>query len=152
MNRRSFETSLQAEINRQKRYGGCFALAVLDLDKFKQLNDSQGHKGGDMALQRVAALLREGSRQTDAVFRLGGDEFAVLMPHTSSADGSTHCESLRQAIRVNMLAAGFDVSASIGVVGFTEAPASLDAAVLLADTAMYQAKAQPGRDGAVVAL
>jgi diguanylate cyclase (GGDEF)-like protein len=149
LNRRSFETALQAEINRQKRYGGSFSLAVLDLDKFKQLNDSQGHQGGDTALQRVASLLQGGSRNTDTVFRLGGDEFAILMPHTGKDDGVTHCESLRKAIRVNMLAAGFDVSASMGVASFAEAPASLDAAVQLADTAMYLAKAQPGSDGAV---
>lgn len=72
------------------------------------------------------------------------------MPNTGRDDAITHCEALRKAIRADMLAAGFDVSASIGVVSFAQPPASMDAAVLLADTAMYAAKAQQASAGAVV--
>lgn len=152
LNRRSFEARLQAEINRQKRYGGCFSLALLDLDKFKWLNDSRGHNAGDLALRRIAALMTGSSRNTDAVFRLGGDEFAILMPNTGKQHAITHCESICQAICASMVTAGFDVTASIGVASFDQAPESLDHVVLQADTAMYAAKALQASTGAVVGV
>jgi diguanylate cyclase (GGDEF)-like protein len=146
-NRRSFETIADMEIKRQKRYGGAFSLAVIDLDGFKALNDSRGHDIGDKALQLVADVLREHTRQSDTVARLGGDEFAVLMPNTRQPDSSAQCQQLAATISTRMADAGFAVTASIGCVQFEQAPASTSEALQDADKAMYAAKAG-GKNGA----
>ena len=79
-NRRAFFAQLEAQIRCQRRRGGVFSLAVLDLDGFKALNDSQGHRVGDEALKLVAEILRTRMRASDALGRIGGDEFGILMP------------------------------------------------------------------------
>ena len=146
-NRRSFETIADLELKRQRRYGGVFSLAVIDLDGFKTLNDSRGHDVGDKALQLVADVLREHTRQSDTVARLGGDEFAVLMPNTREPDGTLFCRQLSATISSRMADAGFATTASIGCARFEQAPASTSDALQEADQAMYAAKAR-GKNGA----
>jgi diguanylate cyclase (GGDEF)-like protein len=92
------------------------------------------------------------SRNTDAVFRLGGDEFAIVMPNTAAADAIRHCQTLCQAMGADMAAAGWSVTASIGVASFSQAPESVDFAVLQADAAMYAAKALRASKGCVVGV
>jgi diguanylate cyclase (GGDEF)-like protein len=83
LNRRAFFEIGQTELARLRRYSHPVAIVFLDLDNFKQLNDSCGHKDGDRALKSVAVALRHSLRGTDHVARLGGDEFAVLLPEIS---------------------------------------------------------------------
>lgn len=139
-NRRSFETIAALEIQRQKRYGGVFSLAVIDLDGFKNLNDSRGHNVGDKALQLVADVLREHTRQSDSVARLGGDEFAVLMPNTREPDCSVLCRKLSVEIASRTADVGFATNASIGYAQFAQAPKSTSDALQEADKAMYSVK------------
>jgi diguanylate cyclase (GGDEF)-like protein len=141
-NRRNFETIGNFEIERQKRYGGMFSLAVIDLDGFKKLNDSMGHHVGDVALKLLSTILQEHSRQPDTFARLGGDEFAILMPNTSASDCESLCRALISRIASQMAAASFPITASIGYTSFEYAPESISAALKIADIAMYAAKSK----------
>ena len=147
-NRRSFESAAENEITRQRRYGGVFSLAVIDLDGFKKLNDSRGHRDGDAALMLLADLLRKHTRQTDLIARLGGDEFVILMPNTQTEACLSLCRQLAIIVASRMACAGFGITASIGCTSFEEAPESTPAALQKADAAMYAAK-ENGKNCAV---
>ena len=149
-NRRSFESIADLEIERQKRYGGIFSLAVIDLDGFKKLNDSRGHQAGDEALQLLAGVLQEHTRHSDSVARLGGDEFAILMPNTPRPDCATLCQQLSVHIANRMSAADFPITASIGCMTFEQAPDTNSEALRKTDKAMYAAKS--GGKNRVVSL
>ena len=140
-NRRSFESIADMEIARQKRYGGVFSLAILDLNNFKDVNDSEGHHVGDKALRLLADVLRAHTRGSDSLGRLGGDEFAILMPNTRQADCISLCEHLSANIATRMADAGFAITASVGSTTFERAPQSTADALKVADKAMYSAKA-----------
>ncbi len=140
-NRRSFELIAEMELARQRRYGGVFSLAVIDLDGIKRLNDSRGHHVGDLALKLLADLLRENTRKTDSTARLGGDEFAILMPVTRNSDSTVLCQHLSLAIASRKADAGFAITASIGHTTFEQAPESMLDALQNADKTMYAAKA-----------
>jgi diguanylate cyclase (GGDEF)-like protein len=139
-NRQGFEPLVEMEVRRQKRYGGVFSFAYIDLDDFKQLNDSRGHVIGDEALKLLANVIRENIRQTDLSARLGGDEFAILMPNTFVDDCERLCKQLSVAITDKMKTASFSISASIGHVTFTEPLESVSEVFERADKAMYAAK------------
>jgi diguanylate cyclase (GGDEF)-like protein len=141
-NRRSFEGIMGIEIERQKRYGGVFSLAVIDLDGFKLLNDSRGHQDGDSALRLVAKVLKENIRQSDTTARLGGDEFVILMPNTIRDDCNSLCQLLSRQVASDMERAGFAITASIGCTSFDQSQDSTMAALAKADKAMYEAKAK----------
>jgi diguanylate cyclase (GGDEF)-like protein len=140
-NRRSFESIADLEIERQKRYGGVFSLAMIDLDGFKLLNDSRGHQVGDSALQLVAKVLKENTRHSDITARLGGDEFSILMPNTSRNDCNLLCQQLSSRLANQMVEMGLPITASIGCASFDRSPESTTAALAQADKAMYEAKA-----------
>jgi diguanylate cyclase (GGDEF)-like protein len=143
LNRRAFIDTLRAEVARARRTGRPFALAYLDLDGFKQVNDSLGHDAGDAVLSSVAGQLRTRLRSTDVVARLGGDEFAVLMPETELGAARIVMDEVHTALGGAMHAGGWSVGVSVGLVGST-GPPKLGAGALLsmADTLMYQAKRQ----------
>jgi diguanylate cyclase (GGDEF)-like protein len=138
-NRRAFFAQLEARIRRQRRGGGVFSLAVLDLDGFKALNDSQGHRVGDEALKLVAEILRARTRASDALGRIGGDEFGILMP-----DGGGDCAAMLRELCTSIArrsaAAGCAVTASIGCQTFQAAPEDTADAWQQADRVMYEAK------------
>jgi diguanylate cyclase (GGDEF)-like protein len=138
-NRRAFIAAIDAEIARQERYGGGFSLAVLDLDGFKALNDSKGHRAGDEALQLVAETLRGHTRSSDSLGRIGGDEFAILMPNTE-VDCAPMLRNLCTAIAARSAAAACGLTASIGCKTFRSPPESALYALQLADKVMYEAK------------
>jgi len=140
-NRRALVAELESEITRQRRCGGVFSLAVLDLDGFKALNDSKGHASGDEALKLAADILRSCTRASDSVGRLGGDEFAVIMPNTQDVDCSLMFHELCRTIAERMGTAGFELTASIGCKTFRAPPESPSCALQLADKIMYDAKA-----------
>ena len=121
---------------------GHVSLAILDLDGFKGLNDSMGHKVGDKALILVADIFLSQIRQTDTICRLGGDEFVVLMPNTEASDCHALCNLLCHTIRTQLTEVfSCPLSASIG---FTTSENSSEISVdmlSIADKALYQAKA-----------
>jgi len=143
-NRRAWFEQLESQIRRQRRYGGIFSLAVLDLDGFKALNDSQGHGAGDEALRLVADVLRARTRQCDSLGRIGGDEFALLMPDTDE-ECSGMLYELCVGIAQRTAAAGCAVTSTIGCRTFRSPPESTAAALQQADAIMYEAKVH-GKD------
>ena len=132
--------------------GGPVALAALDIDHFKTVNDRFGHVVGDRVLVRVAELLREQVRSDDVVARTGGEEFVLLMPRTDDAEALACCERVRAALRAepwDELAPGLRITASLGVVTAPDAK-DLGALARDADARLYAAK-RAGRDRAVAA-
>jgi diguanylate cyclase (GGDEF)-like protein/PAS domain S-box-containing protein len=154
LNRRSFERELNQHIVRVQRYGPEGSALVLDLDRFKHINDTLGHNAGDELIVKIAQTLRARLRDSDVLARLGGDEFAVLLPHGGAREAEQVAESILAAVRSQsvLTTAGRrrPVTASIGIALFGQA-ARLTAEDILvnADLAMYDAK-EAGRDRAAV--
>lgn len=141
LNRRALDQALNAEIVRQRRYGGYFSLALIDLDGFKGLNDSMGHKAGDKALILLATILRDETRQSDTIARLGGDEFVVLMPNTKASDCEILCQSLCHVIDKRMIEElSYSITASIGFTTIEQLTNCSNDILSTADKAMYKAK------------
>ncbi len=142
-NRRLFEHDLQMQVARSRRYGECAAVMVVDLDAFKQINDSHGHKVGDDALKAVATALTRRLRETDLVARLGGDEFAVLLPHADEHGTALVAEGLARVIAACSVDVGDSVihtSGSVGVAMIDQQTLSAEQVLVEADRAMYAAK------------
>jgi diguanylate cyclase (GGDEF)-like protein len=146
-NRRRFEEDLAAAMARCRRDDHTGALLMLDLDRFKQVNDSHGHPAGDRLIQEVGEVLRRRTRASDSLARLGGDEFAVVLPRCSREEAQIAAEAIAGEIRRHHPREGADpVTVSIGIALFGEDPrASVAAIVADADAAMYAAKDE-GRD------
>jgi diguanylate cyclase (GGDEF)-like protein len=139
-NRKGFAEKAALEMDRAARYKHTFALAFLDLDDFKIVNDTFGHSEGDRLLLRVAGLLRSGTRKTDITARLGGDEFAVLFPETGPEEALSIANRLRESISEEMAREGRSVGVSVGLATFLSPPGSVDAMVRETDGLMYKAK------------
>ncbi len=133
-NRRCFDERLAAEAARIRRHGGEVALCLLDLDRFKQLNDTRGHAAGDAALRALARHLRD-LRGEDAAYRIGGDEFALLLVGTDEAGAGLAVERIRAALAGDPACDGIGVSAGIAFLGSDPA-----ATLALADSKLYAAK------------
>ncbi len=147
-NRRRFEEELAGAMARSRRDKSTGALLMLDLDRFKQVNDSHGHPAGDRLIQEVAEVLRRRTRASDSLARLGGDEFAVILPRCSRQEAQIAAEAIATEIRRHHGSDGVEpVTVSIGISLFGDDPrASVAAIVADADAAMYAAKDE-GRDG-----
>lgn len=148
-NRRRFGEELQKSIAHAKRYNRSGAILFFDLDQFKDVNDTSGHKVGDELLRRISDRLRIEGRDTDLIFRLGGDEFAMLVREVDRDRVSKVAARLCKALNgVEVMGNGrvHRVSSSIGVALFPEHGEYVDDLVANADIAMYQAKAS-GRNG-----
>lgn len=140
-NWRHFEETAELELQRARQSGQPITLAYLDLDNFKQVNDTLGHAVRDELLQNVVRTLRRATRQQDVIARLGGDEFALLLPGIGS-DGiqpvlQRVCRSLHGMFAALKTVA---VTASIGAVTFTRIPPTLEEMVQEADNLMYTVK------------
>ncbi|NHC12351.1 GGDEF domain-containing protein [Motilibacter deserti] len=147
-NRRSFDEALERELSRASRSGAPFALALLDIDFFKRLNDTYGHQTGDVALQRVAAAVAGAVRGSDVVARYGGEEFAVVMPATGLEDAAMVAERVRAAVQA--IEAEPHVTVSVGVAAYPEAARTAPVLLAAADAALYASK-EGGRNRVSVA-
>lgn len=151
-NRRFFETALFKEIERCKRYGGGFAVVLLDLDHFKPINDTYGHGAGDAVLRQMGVMLTSHLRENDLPARIGGDEFVVLLPSTDRRGGQMLVSKLRNLLTQSpvywedkVLEIGF----SAGVAVYPEDGEVPEALVRAADHRMYEDKqARHGRERA----
>jgi diguanylate cyclase (GGDEF)-like protein len=139
-NNREFYQQINAELARAHRSKRPISLAYIDLDGFKQVNDSLGHRAGDHLLRIVAQTFQATIRKTDLVGRLGGDEFAILLPNTDQAGATCIMQRLNCAFRKQMDKLQVNVTLSAGVISFATVPASVDEMIHEADTLMYQAK------------
>ena len=140
-NRRHFETSLELEIQRARRYVAPLALLMIDVDNFKQLNDTHGHLVGDRMLYRLARECESCLRTSDVFCRYGGDEFVIIAPETSAVAAMTMARRMRQ----NIDALGTDQSfgtlaISIGIAVWEDNFKTNDDFIAAADSALYQAK------------
>ncbi|HEU4570728.1 MAG TPA: diguanylate cyclase [Gemmatimonadales bacterium] len=141
---RVFVARLQNEVERSKRSGETFAAVFLDLDRFKQVNDTWGHAMGNAVLRAVGQELRDGVRASDLVSRWGGDEFVALLPRTDAAGAERVAEQLRQRVagvgaRLGLPASA--VTASFGVAAFDPETPPVGDLMEMADRALYRAKA-----------
>jgi diguanylate cyclase (GGDEF)-like protein/PAS domain S-box-containing protein len=143
-NRRFFMQRLKEETERLQRHGNAMSVLIFDLDRFKRVNDNNGHEVGDRVLQVISSVTQEIKRVTDVAARLGGEEFALLLPATDQ-DGAMHlAQRLRVTIAEQLIAdaAGqpIRVTASIGVATITRAESEFDQILTHADRALYKAK------------
>jgi diguanylate cyclase (GGDEF)-like protein/PAS domain S-box-containing protein len=151
-NRRWFERELAREVERAQRYKTPGAVLVIDLDHFKDINDSLGHKAGDDLLKGVAGLLKQRARRGDVLARLGGDEFALLLPQTPADHAEIVADEIVKTLSRRMAASASQsvvVTASVGVAisdGLTDTEL-----LAYADLAMYEAK-EAGRNRFAVYL
>ena len=145
-NRRRFERDLKEQVARSRRYPEHAAVLILDLNRFKQINDTYGHRAGDEALKHIATVLAQRLRQTDVIARIGGDEFAVLMPHVDPSQTEAVVNDLRRTIRESAIELDtgdtVQLSVSIGAAPIDNNTASDDAVLADADRAMYEDKLQ----------
>ena len=145
LNRRSLEARLRADLRSARRRGSTVAVAAIDLDNFKEINDSRGHPVGDLVLQQVASIMKMIIRDTDAVARYGGDEFVVVLPDTGWQGALTFGDRLRRHVDDHSFgppgAAPLEVTISVGVALSRSADAiSSDELLQEADAALYRAK------------
>ena len=138
-NRRYVMEALGNEVRRSRRLEHPFALLMLDVDHFKEYNDAYGHLAGDAALARVAAILKESTRDVDCAARYGGEEFVVLLPETE-AQGATDTAQRIQGRLARDDVVGGKVTLSVGVAQFPEDGESPEDLLAGADAALYQAK------------
>jgi diguanylate cyclase (GGDEF)-like protein len=141
-NRRLFEEYWEKELNRAKRYGQHLALVILDLHRFKEVNDRHGHVQGDTALQMAAATLRKTLRASDSAFRIGGDEFALLLPQADPEQANTLCSRVRGFYESELRPLNLNVPLAIdfGVAVYPEDGDEKGTLIQLADERLYQHK------------
>lgn len=148
-NRRYLEDSLDRELHRARRQQSPLGLAMLDLDNFKQFNDTYGHEAGDMFLLQVGKILGNALRQSDIACRYGGEEFVLVFPETPLADACRRVEEIRELIRGLVLRQDEhlfgSVSVSAGLAGAPDHGATSAEVIAAADEALYAAKRE-GRD------
>ncbi len=153
-NRRHFLEQGGTELARAQRYGEALSMFMLDIDCFKNINDTHGHKAGDIVLQKLGNVLRETLRTVDIIGRIGGEEFAILLPETDLQKAAEVAERLREDVASTnvVLEAGLPLhfTISIGVATLNEKSINLDTLFTLADQALYQAKAS-GRNKVCIA-
>lgn len=143
LNQHSFYSELRRELLRGQRRSHSTALIYFDLDHFKQLNDTHGHKRGDEILVAVAESMRTSLRETDIPTRYGGDEFCIILPESSLQEAEQVCKKLCEAIKKSTEGSG--ISCSMGIaISSPEKNYDADSLVKKADKAMYEAKKEPG--------
>src|SRR6185437_12276391 len=145
LNRRALLDRLATELDRVRRYRTTLSLLLLDVDHFKQINDTSGHLAGDSVLRQIGALLQEAVRTVDVVARYGGEEFVTLLPETSDEGATSFAERLRERIAAQPFEVGGEtpvhLTVSIGIATFpSPGVESTDDLFARAESALYRAK------------
>lgn len=147
--RRYFLERIEAEVVHARRVGSVFCLLMIDLDRFKDINDAYGHAAGDQCLRHFARVASERIRRTDLLARTGGDEFCLILPDTTIGEGMRVVDDLLRAVRQHVMTwEGIELpfTASIGIVQWDPAsPQTVEQLRADVDQALYRAK-QGGRD------
>ena len=152
-NRRYLDERLERDLTRAKKYGFPISLAMIDLDHFKNVNDTYGHRAGDEVLKALGTLLQSTLREGDIPCRYGGEEFVVLLPRMPLVTAVKRAEQWRDAFAWLLVPYGdaqIGTTMSIGLATFPDHAATADALVDSADRALYRAKAA-GRNRLIVA-
>ncbi|MFA6039919.1 MAG: diguanylate cyclase [Methylophilus sp.] len=148
-NRRYFLEQAESELSRVLRYGGDLSILMLDIDHFKLVNDTYGHKVGDLVLKKLADVCLNTLRDVDVMGRIGGEEFAILLPETSNEQATETAERLRVALEDARLALDgglpLHFTVSFGVTALSDRNTNIDTLLNQADQALYQAK-ESGRN------
>jgi diguanylate cyclase (GGDEF)-like protein len=139
-NRRSFELQLERDLHLATRMRQPLSLIMMDLDRFKRINDRAGHDIGDVALRIVAESLRAELRAVDSAARFGGDEFAVILPQAGTDGAMVVAERLRKRISGTEVPGFGLITASFGIASFPAHASSRDTLVVAADRALYNSK------------
>ena len=140
-NRRYFETSLESEVERARRYGSPLSLILFDVDGFKQLNDRYGHLTGDRVLAHLVRQCEPKLRASDVLCRYGGEEFAIVAPETTAEAGATLARRIREGVEAMRLEGLPEkVTISLGVAAWEPGFATNDDLIAAADSALYLAK------------
>jgi two-component system, cell cycle response regulator len=150
-NRRAFDEAIVQEVARARRLRSSLALVLVDLDRFKDINDTHGHRGGDDALAALGARLDAVVRSADRVFRYGGEEFAILLPNAALGDALTAAERIVAAVASVPITAGsvrlpLTCSAGVSLLRASDDPLGRDL-ITRADAALYESK-RAGRNRA----
>lgn len=142
LNRRAFSDQALARSSVPERARPVVSLLVLDLDRFKTINDTHGHEVGDRVLRAFADVMRMSVRAQDQVFRLGGEEFCMILPGVDAGEAVATAERIRRAFALSFVVAeASDIRATVSIgVASSEAGSQLDALLAAADTALYEAK------------
>lgn len=151
-NRRYFESVLKKELTEQRRYGQPVSCFMVDVDHFKDINDTFGHEAGDAVLKGLSVILTSSLREVDTVARWGGEEFCVMMPHTHKSGALVPAQRLLAAVGTSRFEKAPDrqITVSIGLACTGKATDSVDKLVGAADFALYEAKRR-GRNRIAVA-
>ncbi|MBE2210458.1 MAG: GGDEF domain-containing protein [Xanthomonadaceae bacterium] len=147
-NRRAFEQAIAQALHEAKDGQQIFGLALLDLDGFKEINDTHGHEAGDAVLRQLSRLISDYLRASDRLFRIGGEEFVLLLPGADINGMRARMENLRGRIESNLQCRGEPVTASIGASGWQPGDTATSW-LMRADAAMYRAK-HKGRNRVIV--
>lgn len=143
-NARSLQRQFEKEVARASRGGSSFQVLMLDLDGFKAVNDSYGHKAGDEMLREISVVIREQLREYDFLARYGGDEFVALVPETEPGDVIDLCDRIEKAVSSFKLPVGDGKTASVGVSlgasGYPQEGETFDQMIVAADKVMYERK------------
>jgi diguanylate cyclase (GGDEF)-like protein len=145
LNRRALVERLEQELARARRSGTGPAVAVLDVDHFKEINDRFGHAGGDAALRGLVTAIGDRLRAGDALGRIGGEEFAVMLGGTDAPAATVYADELRVLVGASAAATGTPFTISVGVAASAHGHEDAEALLAAADAALYAAK-RAGRD------
>lgn len=152
LNRKHILELLDREISRSRRYGHPVSVLMLDIDHFKNINDTYGHQTGDIVMRRLADLFCETVRENDLVGRYGGEEFLILLPDSATQSGVQTAQRIRkrvQDLKIDASGENVSVTVSIGISSFPQYGQNADAVICAADAALYQAKSN-GRNQVVI--
>ncbi len=143
-NRRALETDLKKEIAKAMRYQFSLSIIMIDLDRFREVNDSYGYRIGNNVLQKLADILRNAVREVDGIYRYGGENFVILIPHTNCRDGMALAERLRKRVARHVFTVKrkghrLTVKASLGVTELNLED-TVDSLLIRTDRALYKAK------------
>jgi diguanylate cyclase (GGDEF)-like protein len=145
-NYRYFIQKLQEEKRRAIRYSLPLSLIMVDIDRFKKLNDTYGHESGNIVLKELSHIIQECVRDVDIFVRYGGEEFAIILPQTAQSEATVIGERIREQVESALIDVGkagrLKITVSVGVTSFPENGKSQEELVSVADQAMYRAKGE----------